>query len=386
MSGSPGEDARSLRVSVPGSEPRSYPVVVESGALRDLGRHVAGAVSAHRFALVADSRVSELYAQQAVTSLEAAGCDTQLLVFPAGEWNKSRAAWATLSDELLECGFGRDSAVVTLGGGVAGDLGGFVAATYMRGIPFVTVPTSLLAMVDAALGGKTGVDLERGKNAIGSFHHPSLVLIDPELLGSLPRPHLRAGLAEAIKTAAILDEELFESIEENAALLAGGDPAALTDLIKACVAIKARVVSEDPEEAGLRQVLNFGHTTGHALETLAGLGLLHGEAVAAGMRLDARLGEAVGVTEAGTAERIDAALDACGVPDVIDETVTARRLLEAAAADKKNRAGRIRWVLLRRIGEVATDEAGDYSYAIDEAEAERHLEAALLAAAEGADS
>lgn len=381
-----GESAQPLHVTVPETESRRYPVVVGRGVSQDLGRLVAETVPAHKYALIADSRVAELYADTAIDSLEAAGCDTQLLVFPAGEWNKSRAAWATLSDELLECGFGRDSAIVTLGGGVAGDLGGFVASTYMRGIPFVTVPTSLLAMVDASLGGKTGVDLEQGKNAIGTFHHPSLVLIDPDFLVSLPRPHLRAGLAEAIKTAAIMDEELFESIESLAPRLAEGDASALTDLIIACVRIKAQVVSEDPEESGIRQILNFGHTSGHALEKLAGLALLHGEAVAAGMRLDSRLGEAIGVTDPGTTYRLDAVLDACRVPNVIDETVTARRLLQAAAADKKNREGKIRWVLLRRIGEAATDESGAFSFAVDEAEVLEHLEAALRAAAEDADS
>jgi 3-dehydroquinate synthase len=378
--------AESLSVTVPQTESRGYPVVVGQGVLRDLGRLVAEAVPAHKYALIADSRVAELHANTVVDSLEAAGCDTQLLTFPAGEWNKSRAAWATLSDELLECGFGRDSAIVTLGGGVAGDLGGFVASTYMRGIPFVTIPTSLLAMVDASLGGKTGIDLELGKNAIGTFHHPSLVLVDPDFLVSLPRPHLRAGLAEAIKTAAIMDEALFESIESLAPRLAEGDASALTDLIRACVQIKAQVVSQDPEESGLRQILNFGHTSGHALETLAGLALLHGEAVAAGMRLDSRLGEAIGVTDPGTADRLDAALDACRVPNVIDGTVTAGRLLQAAAADKKNREGKLRWVFLRRIGEVATDESGAYSFAVDEAEALEYMEAALRTAAEDADS
>ncbi len=378
--------AQAIEVTVPGTDDRRYQVIVARGALAELGERTVAAAPAHKYALIADSRVAELHAEQALSSLAEAGCDAQLLVFPAGEWNKSRAAWGVLSDELLECGFGRDAAVVALGGGVAGDLSGFVASTFMRGVPFVVVPSSLLAMVDASIGGKTGLDTDRAKNAVGTFHHPRLVLIDPELLATLPKPHLRAGLAEAIKTAAIRDADLFAWIEANAADLAGGDLETLAELISACAAIKAAVVSADPAEEGLRQILNFGHTAGHALEALAGLALLHGEAVAAGMRLEARIGEAIGVTEAGTSIRLDEALEACGVPNLLDGSVRADRLLEAAATDKKNRGGLPHWVLLRRIGEVATDDAGSYSTAIEDDRVLEHLEAALRTAADDADS
>jgi len=287
---------------------------------------------------------------------------------------------------MLEAGFGRDSAVIALGGGVVGDLAGFVAATYMRGIPFVVVPTSLLAMVDASVGGKTGLDTARAKNSIGAFHHPRLVLIDPELLTTLPKAHLHAGLAEAVKTAAIQDAQRFAWIEAHAGALSGGDLDLLSELIGACVTIKSTVVSLDPRETGLRQILNFGHTAGHALESLAGLSLLHGVAVAAGMRVEARIGEAIGVTQPGTARRLDLALDACGVPNLLDGSVRATALLEAAASDKKNRAGRARWVFLRRIGEVATDDSGAHSFALDDGQVLEHLDTALRTAAKGADS
>jgi len=378
--------SRPIQVTVPGTDERHYPVIIACGVLGELGDRVAVAAPAHRYALIADSRVAELHAEAALMSLEAAGCRTRLFVFPAGEWNKSRAAWAVLSDELLACGFGRDCAIVALGGGVAGDLSGFVAATYMRGVPFVVVPTSLLAMVDASVGGKTGLDTDRAKNAVGAFHHPRLVVIDPELLATLPKPHLHAGLAEAVKTAAIRDADLFAWIEAHAEALAAGDRDVLTKLITACVRIKADVVSSDPTETGLRQILNFGHTAGHALEALAGLGLLHGEAVAAGMRLEARLGEAIGITEPGTSARLDAALDACGVPNLLDGSIEAGQLLEAAIADKKNRAGSPRWVLLRRIGDVATDDAGLHTFALEADPVLRHLADALRTAAESADS
>jgi 3-dehydroquinate synthase len=241
-------------------------------------------------------------------------------------------------------------------------------------------------MVDASVGGKTGLDTARTKNSIGAFHHPRHVLIDPELLTTLPKAHFRAGLVEALKTAAIQDAKRFAWIEAHAGDLASGDLELLTELIGACVAIKSAIVSVDPREAGLRQILNFGHTAGHALESLAGLSLLHGFAVAAGMRVEARIGEAIGVTQPGTARRLDLALDACGVPNLLDGSVGATALLEAAASDKKNRSGRPRWVFLLRIGEVAIDDAGSYSFALDDRQLLEHLDAALRTASKDADS
>jgi len=378
--------SNTVEVTVPGIEQSSYPVAFAPGGLAELGDRVAELVPAHRYALITDTHVAGIYADTAMASLTRAGCDARLFVFPSGESNKSRATWSSVSDEMLEAGFGRDSAVIALGGGVVGDLAGFVAATYMRGIPFVVVPTSLLAMVDASVGGKTGLDTARAKNSIGAFHHPRLVLIDPELLTTLPKAHLHAGLAEAVKTAAIQDAQRFAWIEAHAGALSGGDLDLLSELIGACVTIKSTVVSLDPRETGLRQILNFGHTAGHALESLAGLSLLHGVAVAAGMRVEARIGEAIGVTQPGTARRLDLALDACGVPNLLDGSVRATALLEAAASDKKNRAGRARWVFLRRIGEVATDDSGAHSFALDDGQVLEHLDTALRTAAKGADS
>ena len=378
--------SKTVDVTLPGIAQSSYSVAIVPGGLAELGDRVAEAVPAHRHALITDSHVAGTYADTALASLSQAGCDARLFVFPAGESNKSRTTWSAISDEMLEAGFGRDSAVIALGGGVVGDLAGFVAATYMRGIPFVGVPTSLLAMVDASVGGKTGLDTADTKNSIGAFHHPRLVLIDPEVLRTLPKEHLHAGLAEAIKTTAIRDGEHFAWIETHASALANGDLDLLTELIGACVNIKSIVVSRDPEEADLRQILNFGHTAGHALEALAGLSLLHGEAVAAGMRLEARIGEALGVTQPGTAIRLDAVLAACGVPNVLDGSIGAGALLEAATSDKKNRAGCSHWVLLRRIGEVATDDAGAHSFALDDGQVLEHLDTALRTASKGADS
>lgn len=384
-----------LRVHVPGAPERDYPVRVGRGLLDRLGALVSDAAPAHRYVVIADAEIAALYGARAEAAFEAAGLRADLLTFPAGERHKSRPTWADLTDRMLAAGVGRDAAVVALGGGVTGDLAGFTAASYMRGLPFVVVPTSLLAMLDSAIGGKTGLDTPAGKNTVGAFHHPRAVIVDPDLLGTLPAAQRRAGLAEGVKAAAIADAELFAWIEERAAALRDGETAALERLVAASLRIKASIVAADPEEAGQRKVLNFGHTAGHALEALADLELPHGEAVAAGMRIEARLGERAGVTEPGTAARLEAVLDACGLPDAAgapgaDErfggALTVDRLLAAAAVDKKARRGDARWVLLRRIGEVARAADGGWAHGFAKQELSARLTAALRAAADVPDS
>lgn len=353
-----------LYVTVPGGPP--YDVWIEPGAIDGLAARVRQVVPTHRYAVIADSRVARLYGARVMDGLASEGLDAELFTFPAGEWNKSREQWAGLSDRLLAAGMGRDSAVIALGGGVTGDLAGFVAATYMRGLPIVQVPTTLLAMLDSSVGGKTGVDTEAGKNLIGAFHHPRLVVIDPAALTTLPRTQRLAGLAEAIKTAAILDAVLWAWIEENAAALADGDVDVLSELVRRTVAHKIEVVTGDPTEAGRRAILNFGHTVGHAIEALEGYTVLHGEAVAAGMRVEARLGERLGVTEAGTAERLEALLDACGLDRAWETERRPDEIVEAMRLDKKARAARPRCVFLARIGEVALDPAGHHTTELDD--------------------
>lgn len=283
---------------------------------------------------------------------------------------------------MLAAGFGRDSAVVAIGGGVTGDLAGFVAATYMRGLPIVQVPTSLLAMLDSSVGGKTGVDSGAGKNLIGAFHHPSLVLIDPEVLDTLPRMQRIAGLAEGIKTAAILDIGLWEWIEVHSANLTGGDLDALTEFVRRTVIHKMEVVTGDPLEAGRRAILNFGHTVGHAIEALEGYTVLHGEAVAAGMRVEARLGEILGITETATSDRIALLLEACGLDREWEVERRHDEIAEAMVLDKKSRASRPRCVFLNRLGEVASDPAGGFTFALDDQALEGPLAEALRPASE----
>jgi 3-dehydroquinate synthase len=376
----------SLRVEVPGRPAGTYEVLVERGAFERIGALCAEHAPAHAYALIADSRVAGLYSSRALDSLRKSGARAESFVFPAGEWNKTRRSWAELSDALLSEGLGRDTVVVALGGGVTGDLAGFVAATWMRGVPVVQVPTTVLAMVDSSVGGKTGVDTRDAKNAIGAFHHPTFVLVDPELLATLAPFQRNAGLSESVKIAAMRDVRFFEWIEGAARGLAAGDLDVLSELIGRSVALKGGVVAEDPREQGLRAVLNFGHTVGHALESLSDYSLLHGEAVAQGMRLEARLGEMVGLTQPGTAEQLDAVLRSCDLPEELDPDLTARRILEAASSDKKAREGSLRWSLPARVGTAASDPAGGWTHAIDLSECEVALDAALRTASEVRDS
>ena len=279
----------------------------------------------------------------------------------AGESNKTRDTWGRLTDQMLVRGFGRDSAVIALGGGVVGDLGGFVAATFMRGVPVVQVPTSLMAMVDAAIGGKTAVDTPAGKNLVGVFHAPAAIIVDPQVLATLPLNELRAGFAEVIKHGVIADEPYLLRVVGGApALLAKGAPTSDSMLaaIVRSIEIKAAIVSRDEREEGLRKTLNFGHTIGHAIELVSGYSLLHGEAIAIGMALEGRLAERIGVAEPGTADTISEALRAFSLPTTLPDSCESDAVIAAMGSDKKARAGKTRFALPARIGSMAGEDAG----------------------------
>jgi 3-dehydroquinate synthase len=335
-------------------------VVVERGALGTLGERVRAAAPAHRYALISDDAVAALYGEAAVRSLGGEAAAT-LLAFPAGEARKTRETWAALTDRMLDAGVGRDTTVVALGGGVVGDLAGFVAATYMRGVPVVQVPTSLVAMIDAAVGGKTGVDTRHGKNLVGAFHQPAAVIADPSALATLPPAHLRAGLAEALKHGVVADERYFERVAGALpALLApgGAEREEMTALVVGSVEIKAAVVARDEREGGVRKTLNFGHTLGHAVEALSGYALLHGEAVAVGMALESELAERAGVAERGTAARVRAALERAGLPTARPRDMAPDDVIALTHADKKARRGVTEYALPRRIGGMAGERTG----------------------------
>ncbi|HKG95018.1 MAG TPA: 3-dehydroquinate synthase family protein, partial [Gemmatimonadaceae bacterium] len=254
----------------------SYTVIIEPGSLDSIGEVARRTAPAHRYVVITDDRVGPIYAARVRAAMGAGRVD--VLSVPAGEAHKTRESWARLTDEMLAAGAGRDTTVIALGGGVVGDLAGFVAATFMRGVPVIQLPTTLLAMIDSSIGGKTGVDTPAGKNLVGAFHRPAAVIADPLTLTTLPPSQLRAGLAEAIKHGAIVDAEYFERLRADADALV--DPARagggrMRDVIARSVEIKAEVVRRDEREGGLRKILNFGHTIGHAVESLSGYALLH---------------------------------------------------------------------------------------------------------------
>lgn len=342
-------------------EGAGYRIVVGNGALAGVAGFVAGCAPAHRYAVLSDTHVGPLHAAPVRDSLLAAGLAADLLTFPAGEQHKTRETWAVLTDELLTTGFGRDSAIVAVGGGVVGDLAGFVAATYMRGIPLVHVPTTLLAMVDSAIGGKTAVDAPAGKNLVGSFHEPAGVLVDPEALGTLELRHFQAGLAEVLKHGAIRDASYFREVSEalpGLLSIASAGGGKLRQIIARGIQIKVEIVKGDIREAGIRKILNFGHTLGHAVEAASGYSLLHGEAIAVGMIAEATCAERSGVSERGIGETLRRAVTAAGLPASLPGGVTPEAVLRAARIDKKARKGLLEFAVPRRIGEMAAADAG----------------------------
>jgi len=328
---------------------RSYPIHIGRGLLAraDL---VAGAIPQRRAAIVTNDTVAPLWLERLAGPLEAAGVACVRIVVPDGERHKD---WATLDrviGELLARRCDRRTAIVALGGGVVGDLAGFAAATYQRGVPFVQVPTTLLAQVDSSVGGKTAINHPLGKNMVGAFHQPQLVLADTDTLATLPERELRAGLAEAIKHGAIRDAALFAWLEANVERLVARDADALAHAVKRSVEIKADVVGRDERETGERAVLNFGHTFGHAIETGLGYGTwLHGEAVAAGMVMAAALSVRLGLLDPQSAARLRRLVERAGLP-AAGPQLTADRYLELMSVDKKADAGQLRFVLLERLG------------------------------------
>ena len=337
----------------------SYRVLIARGALADIGRIAAASARAHRYAVISDDTVAPLYAGRVRSALGEGR--TKLYTVPAGEEQKTRATWSTLTDAMLADSFGRDTAVVALGGGVIGDLAGFVAATYMRGLPFIQVPTTLLAMIDASIGGKTGVDTLAGKNLVGAFHQPSAVIADLDVLRTLPPEHLRAGLAEAIKHGVIADAAYFDDVAEAAPSIVSGSrqaAAALERVVVRSIAIKADVVRRDEREGGVRKTLNFGHTIGHAIELRSDYRMLHGEAVAVGMVLESRVAERLGVAEPGTSDRVLQAIERSGLPASRPANQTPDEILSATRGDKKARGGVVEYALPVRIGAMAGEDQG----------------------------
>ena len=322
----------------------NYPVLVEPGLLGGLAARAAELLPNRRLAIITDRTVGRLVTHD---------LEVPTLVIAPGEVSKSRARWGALTDRLLDLGYGRDTGIIALGGGVVGDLAGFVAASYHRGVPWLQVPTSLLAMLDSSVGGKTGVNTRHGKNLVGAFHPPVAVLADPAVLASLHPAHLGAGLTEALKHGLVADAGYFEWIESHAEELLAADPELLTELVSRSVRIKSEIVSQDEHEHGRRAVLNAGHTVGHAIERVSGYSILHGDAVAVGLVTEALLAHRLGLAGRGLAPTLRLALERLQRPTVLASEWEDDALVEAMRHDKKARGERLRFALPTAVGAMA---------------------------------
>jgi 3-dehydroquinate synthase len=335
---------------------QAYDIVI-GGSIGQLPQHMARvAPSGTRVGVVADASIAASYGRTLRRGLNRAGFYTRLLVVPSGEGSKTLRQAERLLRSCARAGLDRQSWLVALGGGVIGDLAGFVAATYLRGVSLVQVPTTLLAQVDASIGGKTGVDIPEGKNLVGCFYQPWLVWIDPTVLRTLPKAHWRNGLAEVIKYGAVQDSALFGDLEKGGAALFRGFSARWTRIIACCAAIKARIVEKDPlETQGLRALLNFGHSVGHALEAATGYRrYLHGEAVSIGMYAAAWVSEQMGLLKPVERIRLGTLLSRAGLPIRAPVPVRRSRLMEFLERDKKVKEASVRFVLLERLGRATS--------------------------------
>jgi 3-dehydroquinate synthase len=337
---------------------RAYEVAIGHGLIDEAGARIRPFLKRARVAVVSDEIVWARHGARLSAALESAGIACPSVVVPPGEETKSFAGLADLSDRLLALELDRGDLIVAFGGGVVGDLAGFAAAIYKRGIDFVQIPTTLLAQVDSSVGGKTAIDTPRGKNLIGAFHQPRLVLADLDVLATLPDREMRAGYAEIIKYGLLGDFAFFEWLEANAAGVLAREPMALSHAVARSVEMKAEIVAEDEKEAGRRALLNLGHTFGHALEAETGYGeaLKHGEAVAAGMVLAFKFSAAKGLCSSQDARRAEAAIAAAGLParlaEVSDRPFAADALVRHMGQDKKAEGGRLTFILAHALGDA----------------------------------
>ena len=356
---------RKIEVTVSSNEGDSYEILIGQGLLDQIAGDLSEMSIAHSHALVTDSNVAELYGAKLLGSLEGTLEKVRMIAFPAGEQSKTREIKSFIEDRMLESGFGRDSSVIALGGGVVGDIAGFVAATYMRGVPCVQVPTSLVACVDSSVGGKTAVDTPHGKNLIGAFYQPWRVYVDINTLKTLGPKQLGEGLAEIIKYGVIKSEDLFRYLEANIEKIHGFDNAALLKVIETSCRIKAEVVEKDEKEQNLRKILNFGHTVGHAIEQLSDYTISHGEAISAGMIIEGKI--ALGETgwSGEEQERLTHLLKRAGLPTRPPRGTDIGKIINVMKIDKKARKGKIEMSLPERIGKMK-EQGGDYGIKVGE--------------------
>ena len=331
---------------------RSYPIIIKSGYLHDIGRDLLERKVGNRYAVVMDHHVAALFGDVFMGILRAAGIEAEPITFPAGEANKTLQTIGNLAGQLARLGFDRKDALIGFGGGVTGDLTGFLASSYMRGIPLIQVPTTLLAQVDSSVGGKTGVDIPEGKNLVGAFYQPHVVYIDIDLLKTLPREELLGGLAEVIKYGVIRDAAFFKFLCDNRKRILALDEEIIAETVYTCCRIKADVVSQDEREGGIRRILNYGHTIGHAVEGASDFTIIHGLAVSIGMVAAAQLAVLTGFLPIATAQKISEILIAYGMPVEIPKNLDRKRIKKYLLADKKTVRGKVHYVLPTEIGKT----------------------------------
>ena len=341
-----------LRLDLKGGADRSYDVLVGRGILNDLHSEIGRIGSFSSYGLVTDDSVKPLVAERLQANLRSHNINSQLLSFPPGECAKNMEIVLQLCQQLVARGFDRKSLLIAVGGGGVGDVTGFAAAIFMRGIPYIQVPTTLLAQVDSAIGGKTGVDLPLGKNLLGAFHQPLLVVSDPDILVTLPLEIRREGFAEIIKAALIADPDLFSLLENEGSNLLENANELLETIIAKAAEVKCRVVSEDEPESGLRRILNFGHTVGHALEAASQYSITHGQAVAAGMGVAVRFSQKWAGLEQDDADRALRLIKSLGLPTGLPGDIDSESLLVALEKDKKILGNVCHFVLIRKIGQA----------------------------------
>jgi 3-dehydroquinate synthase len=336
---------------------RAYPIIIREGVLAEVGHYLRESMLGKRYAVIADDHVAGLHGSALLASLRKAGLAAELLTFPRGEASKNLATVGALASRLARLGIDRKDCLIGLGGGVTGDITGFLAAVYMRGISFVQVPTTLLAQVDSSVGGKTGVDLPEGKNLVGVFYQPRAVYIDTRVLLTLPEEEMLNGLAEVIKYGVIRDETFFDFLGNHRKDILRREIGVLEEVIARCCTIKAEVVAADEREADLRRILNFGHTIGHAVEAASGYCLAHGLAVAIGMIAAAELATAGGSLPRSETERLRGLVSAYGLPVSIPAKLDPAAIKDYLKTDKKAVSGRLFFVLPTRIGRVFITDA-----------------------------
>lgn len=339
---------------------RSYPIHIGGGCLKTIGEELRSLAVANRYCIIADKTVADLYGNSVMESLKNAGIAYDCITFPPGEESKNLEQFSQLQRIIAQKKFDRKDGIIALGGGVTGDLAGYVAACYMRGIPFIQIPTTLLSQVDSSVGGKTGVDIPEGKNLVGAFYQPKAVFIDPDVLQSLDREEIRGGFAEVIKYGIIWDDYFFKYLENTREKLLNLDGRCIEDVISRCCKIKAEVVAADEKESDLRRILNYGHTIGHAVEAVSQFTIIHGKAVSIGMAAVNTIAVSKGLLSQVESDRIKKVLVDFGLPTDIPEEYDRAAIQRYILTDKKVVSGKVSYILPQSIGKVViTDDVED---------------------------